>query len=61
MLVLTRKVGERIEIGDEEKIVLTIVGTDGKRIKIGIEADPTVPVRRCQSHSKKVLELNGAS
>ena len=53
MLVLTRNIGERIEIGDQEKIVLTVIGTDRKRIKIGIEADPSVPVRRCQSHSGK--------
>lgn len=36
MLVLSRKSGQSIRIGDE--IVLTVVAINGKRAKIGIEA-----------------------
>lgn len=36
MLVLTRKVGEEIYIGDD--IVLKVTGVQGGRVKIGIEA-----------------------
>ncbi|MDR2437825.1 MAG: carbon storage regulator [Planctomycetaceae bacterium] len=36
MLVLTRKEGEKICIGDE--IVITIVRTGGDRVRLGIEA-----------------------
>jgi carbon storage regulator len=44
MLVLSRKVGEKIIIGDH--IILTIVELKGSRIKIGIEAPPDVRVHR---------------
>ena len=36
MLVLTRKVDESITIGDS--IVLTVLGIEGERVKIGINA-----------------------
>lgn len=44
MLVLTRKVGQRILIGDD--ITLTVVRIDGNQIRIGIEAPADVIVRR---------------
>lgn len=43
MLVLTRKVGERIRIGDAVVVVVDIHGT---RAKIGIEAPMEVKVLR---------------
>jgi carbon storage regulator len=36
MLVLSRKTGQSIRIGDD--IVLTVVAVNGKRAKIGIQA-----------------------
>lgn len=48
MLVLTRKAGERIAIGPNAEILLTIVGISGGRIRIGIEADASIPVQRIQ-------------
>lgn len=36
MLVLTRKEGERIRIGDD--IVITVVRSGGDKVRIGIEA-----------------------
>lgn len=44
MLVLTRKQGERIRIG--ENIVITVVRTKGKTVRIGIQAPTHVPVLR---------------
>lgn len=44
MLVLTRKIGERIVIGDN--IVLTVIAIDGGRIRLGIEAPKEIPVHR---------------
>jgi len=44
MLVLTRRVGERVLIGSD--IVLTIVDLRSSRVRIGIEAPPDVPIRR---------------
>lgn len=44
MLVLSRKKGESIVIGDD--IVLTIVEVRGDKIRLGIEAPRDVPVHR---------------
>ena len=44
MLVLSRKIGERIKIG--ENIVVTVLKTKGKTVKLGIEAPKEIPVRR---------------
>ena len=44
MLILTRKLGETIRIGNEIKI--TILDAKGKQIRIGIDAPPDVTVHR---------------
>jgi carbon storage regulator len=44
MLVLSRKPGERIYIGDH--IVLTVVGIQGNRVRLGIDAPTSVEIQR---------------
>ena len=44
MLVLTRKAGEDIRIGDD--IVISVFQTHSGRVKLGIEAPRFVTVRR---------------
>ena len=44
MLVLSRKLGEKIVIGDN--IVVTVVKIDRNQIRIGIEAPHEIPVYR---------------
>jgi carbon storage regulator len=44
MLVLSRKLGEKIVIGDN--IIVTVVKIDRNQIRIGIEAPSDVPVYR---------------
>ncbi len=44
MLVLTRKFGESITIGDDIKI--TILDSKGKNIRIGIEAPRNIAIHR---------------
>lgn len=44
MLVLTRKVGEGIAIGDEVKIV--VMQIKGKQVRLGIKAGPSTIVHR---------------
>jgi carbon storage regulator len=46
MLVLTRKEGERIQIGD--KICVTVVRIVGGGVRLGVEAPPEVPVLRAE-------------
>lgn len=44
MLVLSRKVGERIRIGDS--VVVTVVRVTGSGVRLGIEAPGELPVIR---------------
>ena len=44
MLVLNRKIGERIVIGDD--IVVTVVKVQGKQVRLGIEAPVSISIRR---------------
>ena len=44
MLVLTRRVGEKIRIGDD--VVITLLGVRGNQYKVGIEAPRHVSVHR---------------
>ncbi|HNY29982.1 MAG TPA: carbon storage regulator CsrA [Fibrobacteria bacterium] len=55
MLVLTRKPGEAIHIGDG--IVITVVEVDAKTCRIGIQAPASVPVYREEVY-KRIQEEN---
>jgi len=53
MLVLSRKVGERIVIGSN--IVVTVIEVRGDRIKLGFVAPDEVPIHR-EEVSRRVAE-----
>ncbi len=46
MLVLTRSTGERLVIGDEGEIVLTILDVRGNQVRIGVQAPRHIAVHR---------------
>ena len=56
VLVLTRKVGEGIAIGDDVKIV--IMQIKGKQVRIGIQADPSTAVHREEIYQKHKLSID---
>jgi carbon storage regulator len=58
MLVLTRRAGERVLIGDD--IVITILDTRGDGIRIGIEAPRGVNIQRDEI-VRAVAEANVAA
>jgi carbon storage regulator len=44
MLILTRRVGEKLVIG--ENVTITVLGVKGNQIRVGIDAPPEVQVHR---------------
>jgi carbon storage regulator len=52
MLVLSRKLGEKIVIG--ENVVITVVKIDRNQIRIGIEAPQNIQVYREEIAPKRV-------
>ena len=57
MLILTRKLGERIAIGEDIRV--TLLDIKGSHVKLGIEAPRAVPVRRCEIPGIREAELDG--
>ncbi len=46
MLVLTRRIGESLVIGDDGDITITVLGVKGMQVKVGIDAPKHLPVHR---------------
>lgn len=58
MLVLTRKVNESIMIGDDIKVVL--LGIEGDRAKLGIDAPSSMRIFRMEMLTKTIEENKAA-
>ena len=44
MLILTRRVGETVMIGDD--VTVTVLGVKGNQVRVGVNAPKTVAVHR---------------
>lgn len=53
MLILTRRVGETVRIGDD--VSITVLGVKGNQVRIGIDAPREVAVHREEIY-QKILE-----
>jgi carbon storage regulator len=57
MLILTRKVGESLVIGEgAEKIIVTIMQVRGAQVRIGVAAPPKVIVDREEIYLRRQAE-----
>ncbi len=54
MLILTRRVGEKLIIGDD--VTVTVLATQGKQVRIGVNAPRSVSVHREEIYNKIVEE-----
>ena len=55
MLILTRRVGEAMKLGED--ITVTVLGVRGNQVRIGIDAPKSVAIQREEIYSIAVTDL----
>jgi carbon storage regulator len=59
MLILTRRVGETVMIGNE--VTVTVLGVKGNQVRIGVNAPKDVAVHREEIYERIKREEDGAA
>mgnify|MGYP000226989817 CR=1 FL=1 len=57
MLILTRRVGETLMVGDE--VTVTVLGVKGNQVRIGVNAPKEVAVHREEIYQRIQREKSG--
>lgn len=59
MLILTRRIGETLMVGDE--VTVTVLGVKGNQVRIGVNAPKDVAVHREEIYQRIQKEKGGES
>ena len=59
MLILTRRIGETVMIGDE--VTITVLGVKGNQVRVGINAPKSVAVHREEIYEQIKREQQGGN
>jgi carbon storage regulator len=54
MLILTRRVGEAMKLGED--ITVTVLGVRGNQVRIGIDAPKSVAIQREEIYSTAITD-----
>lgn len=60
-MILTRRIGESLFIGDNAEIKVMVLGVNGNQVRIGVTADKNTPVHREEIYERIQREQKPAA